>query len=174
MRPRSFSTLLFEDATVRRSAALSMSGCKLVVMLIAGLESSAIPARYMSRNSHHFPKLQCLDGVWGIPRKVRPASSHCHDMVIEVARSLDCRHDIVLTTCSHHLQPLPPSIKQLGLIDTLHYVGYGMTDVGSSLENLQVPSALSFKLPARLTSLVDGQHVSCPLRCLMCCMFCRS
>ena len=67
-------TLLLEAATVRRSAASSMSGCKLVVMLIAGLESSAIPARYISRNSHHFPKLQCLDGVWGIPRKVRPAT----------------------------------------------------------------------------------------------------
>lgn len=49
----------------------------------------------------------------------------------------------VLTSCSPGSQPLPPSIKQLGLIDTLHYVGYGMTDVGSSLANLQVLLALA-------------------------------
>jgi hypothetical protein len=53
---------------------MSASGLKVVLVLITGLESSAIPARYMSRNSQHYPKLQCLDGVWGIPRKVRPAA----------------------------------------------------------------------------------------------------
>jgi hypothetical protein len=59
------------------------------------------------------------------------------------------------------LQPLPPSIKQLGLIDTLHYVGYGMTDVGGSLANLQVFLAL----PTRVRGacdwyMVDGQQAS--------------
>lgn len=35
------------------------------------------------------------------------------------------------------LQALPPHISQLGLIDTLHYVGYAVTDIGSALDSLQ-------------------------------------
>ena len=69
--------------------------------------------------------------------------------------TLTRRHSILLTTRSHCLQPLPPSIKQLGLIDTLHYVGYGMTDVGSSLHNLQVPSVHPLNLLAGLIVLLD-------------------
>jgi hypothetical protein len=46
--------------------------------------------------------------------------------------------NLVWTSRFLPVQPLPPSITQLGMIDTLHYVGYGMTDIGLSLANLQV------------------------------------
>lgn len=94
---------------------------------LCGIESSAIPARFLARSAPYYPNLQCLDGVWGVPRS-----------------------------------GMPTGITQLGLLDTMHYVGYDMVDIGAAFEPLQKLQVLSLRgvsadllqLPASLQVLL--------------------